>query len=45
MMLHPGRRHSFAIPGAHARHRHQKLHRHLGGNLSSPHLLLHCIWQ
>ena len=35
MMLHPDRRHTFAIFGAHTRHRHQKPHRHLCGNLSS----------
>jgi len=34
MMLHPDCSHSFAIFGAHTRHRHQKPHRHLCGNLS-----------
>ncbi len=41
VMLHPDGGHTLAIPGADTRHGHQKLHRHLCGNLSSPHLLLH----
>jgi len=34
MMLHPDRRHTFAILRADTRHWHQKLYRHLCGNLS-----------